>query len=264
MDASIMNRLAVATPDRGVDVVDLAAGLDQLRHPHGVVDGRPALDQLVTAEADPESQAVADDSADGVHDLEQQPGPLVERPAVAVRPAVGGRGEEAANDGGVRALELDPVEAALGTVLRNQRVPGHDLVDLGLVDRLGDLPEEGVGDGGRRPHRSARVHGRGLAAVVVDLGEDRRAVTVHGLSDAAVAGDHLAVEAVDQLLVGPVRRMRRVLLGDDEAGAALGAGAVVRGVLLGGPAVPRVVREVRAEHDPVAHVTGPSASGDHR
>ena len=43
-----------------------------------------------------------------------------------------------------------------------------------------------------------------------------------------------------------------VLLGDDQPGPALGAGRVVRGVLLGGSAVARVVGEVSAEHDAVA------------
>ena len=47
-----------------------------------------------------------------------------------------------------------------------------------------------------------------------------------------------------------------MLLGDDQAGAAGGASGVVGGVLIGGQTAPRVVREVRGEHDPVAHLDG--------
>ena len=66
---------------------------------------------------------------------------------------------------------------------------------------------------------------------MVDLGEDRHPVTVHRLGDPPVAGDHVTVEAVDQLLVGPVGRMGGVLLGDDQPGAAGGSLRVVGGVL---------------------------------
>ena len=177
---------------------------------------------------------------------------LAEAAAVVVGAPVGGRGEEAAHDRRVAALQLDAVEAALGAVLGDERVAGDDLVDLGRRDRLGHLAEQRIGDRRRRPHRQPGVHRRGLAAVVVDLGEDRDPVAVDGVGDPAVAGDDLAVEAVDQLLVRPVGRVGGVLLGDDQAGAAGGAGAVVGGVLLGRQAVAGVVREVGREHDPVA------------
>ncbi len=67
------------------------------------------------------------------------------------------------------------------------------------------------------------------------------------------------MEAVDQLLVRPVGRVGRVLLGDDQPGAARGPRRVVGRVLLGGQAVLRVVREVRGEHDAVAHDDRPDA-----
>ena len=92
--------------------------------------------------------------------------------------------------------------------------------DLTVVDGLGHLAEQGVGHRRRAPHRQAGVHARRLAAVVVDLGEDRHPVAVHGVGDAPVAGDDLAVEAVDQLLVRPVGGVGAVLLGDDQPCAA--------------------------------------------
>ena len=89
-------------------------------------------------------------------------------------------------------------------------------------------------------------------------------MAVDRVGDRPIAGDHVAMEAVDQLLVRPIRRMRRVLLGDDQAGAAGGPRRVVRRVLLGRLAVAGVVGEVGAEDDAVAGGDGPSASGVHR
>ena len=56
---------------------------------------------------------------------------------------VGGGGQEAADDRGVAALQLDAVEAALGAVLGDERVAGDDLVDLGSVTALGTSRNSG-------------------------------------------------------------------------------------------------------------------------
>ncbi len=151
----------------------------------------------------------------------------------------------------MRALQLDPVEAAFGAVPGGLRVAGDDLVDLRVADRLGNLAEQRVRHGRRCPHRQPGEHPGRLPAVVVDLREDRDAVPVDRLGDAPVTGYRVAGEAVDQLLVGPVRRVYRVLLGDDQAGAAGRPGRVVGGMLLGGEPVFGVVGQVRREHDPV-------------
>jgi len=91
---------------------------------------------------------------------------------------------------------------------------------------------------------------------VVDLGEDRNVVAVDSLGDRAIAGDDVAVKAVNQLLVRPVGGMCAVLFGDDQAGATRGAGGVVGGVLFGRLAVACVVSEVRAEDDAVTSADG--------
>ena len=239
-------------PDRRVDVVDLPGPFDELGDADGIVDRRAALDQLVTADPDTEGEPVADHAAHGGDDLDEQPRSVLEGSAVAVRAPVRRRGEEAPHDRRVRALQLDPVESTFGAVLGDRRVTGHDLLDLCRRDRLRHLPEERIGDRRRRPHREPGVHRAGLTAVVVDLGEDRHPVAMHRLGDPSVAGDDVAMEAVDELLVRPVGRMGRVLLGDDQPGATRRPSAVVRRVLLGGFAVAGVVREVGAEHDPVA------------
>ena len=238
--------------DRRVDVVDLARGLGDLGDAHRVVDGGATVDELVAADAHAQRHAVADDAPHGVDHLHQQPCAVLDGAAVLVGARVGGGGEEAANDGAVAALQFDAVEPTLCAVLGDHRVAGDDLVDLGLVDRFGHLAEQRVGHCRRCPHRHARVHAAGLTSVVVDLGEDGHAVPVNGIGDGSVAGDDVAVEPVDELLVGPVGRVCAVLLGDDEPGATGGACGVVRGMLLGGPAIARVVGEVRAEDDAVA------------
>jgi len=76
---------------------------------------------------------------------------------------------------------------------------------------------------------------------------------VHRVGDPPVAVDHRRVEAVDELLVGPVGPMGRMLLRDDQPGTAGGPGRVVGGVLLGGQAVGGVVGQVGREDDPVLH-----------
>ena len=136
------------------------------------------------------------------------------------------------------------------------RITGDDLVDLGSSDSLRHLAKQRIGDRRRCPHRQPRVHRTGLTTVVVDLGEDRDAVTVNGVGDRPIPGDHITMEAVDQLLVRPIRRMRRMLLGDDQAGAAGSPRRVVRSVLLGRLAIAGVVGEVGAEDDAVADGDG--------
>ena len=153
----------------------------------------------------------------------------------------------------MRALEFDTVEAA------SDAVPGHcgvsidDLGNFVELDGFGDLAEQRVRHGARCPHRQPRVHRRGLSAVVIDLGQDRHAVDMDGIGDLAVAVDHVGVEAMDELLVGPVRRVGGVLLGDDEPGPAGRPGRGVGGVLVGGPTIGGVVRQVRGEDDAVGH-----------
>ena len=138
-------------------------------------------------------------------------------------------------------------------VLGDGGVAGDDLGDLGR----GRPPWAPRGTAGRPPATGAHTGRRvyiddawpPLWLIWAKIGV---AVAVHGLGDAPVARDDVGVEAVDHLLVGPVGRVGRVLLGDDQPGAARGAGRVVGGVLLGGPAVLGVVREVGGEHDAVA------------
>ena len=126
------------------------------------------------------------------------------RAAVLVGALVGRGGEEAAHDGRVAALQFDAVEATLGAVFGDQAYPAMISSISACGDGLGDFAEQRVGDRRRRPDRQARVHRTRLPAVVVDLGEDRDSMAVHGVGDRAIARDDVAVEAVDELLVRPV------------------------------------------------------------
>ena len=238
--------------DRRVDVVDLAGGFGDLRDAHRIVDGGAALDQFVAAQSHAERKASADDLAHGGHDLDEQASPVLDAAAVLIGALVGGLAEEAAHDRAVAALQLDAVEPTLRAVLGDECVAGDDLVDLGMRDGLRHLTEQRVGDCRGCPHGQAGVHAAGLAAVVVDLSEDRHPMAMDRFCDGSVARNHVAMKAVDQLFVRPVRGVRAVLFGDDQASAASRTRRVVGGVLLGRLAVACVVGEVRAEHDAVA------------
>src|ERR1019366_2580986 len=93
--------------DRRVDVVDLTGGVDQAGHLDGIVDPGAAFDQLVTTDAYTQCPVRPDGGTHGVNDLQQQPGPVVQRAAVVVVALVGGRGEESPDDRRVRALQFD-------------------------------------------------------------------------------------------------------------------------------------------------------------
>ncbi len=236
---------------RGADVVHPAAAAGHPGHLDRLAERGAVLDHLVAAEPDAERAAGADRLAYRGHDLQQQPGPVAQRSAVAVRALVRGPGQEPPDDRGLRALQLDPVEPALRTVPGDAGVAGHDRGDLVRPGRRGHLAEQRVRDRARRLYREPGVHPGGLAAVVVQLGQHRNPVRVHGRGDPPVAGDHLGPVALDQLLVGLVRRVSRMLLGDDQPGPAGRAPRVVRGVLLGGQPVAGVVGQVGGEHHPV-------------
>src|SRR5450756_2770996 len=129
---------------------------------------------------DAEGQPRSDRLPDGGDDLQQQPRPVVQTAAVAVSAVVRGRGQEAAHDRGVGALQLDAVEATQRAVLGDPGVPGNNLSDLVVLDLFGYLAEQRVAHRRRRPDRQPGVHARRLAAVVVDLRENRYAVLVDG------------------------------------------------------------------------------------
>ena len=132
--------------DRRVEEVDLAGRLDERRDLDGLVDRGPVVDQLVAAEPDAEHRAVADGVADRLDQGEQETCPVLEWAAPAVVTVVRRCRQELADDRGVRALQLDAVEAALDAPRGNVGVARDDLCDLGLVHGLGDLSEQRVRD----------------------------------------------------------------------------------------------------------------------
>src|SRR5262249_59793617 len=104
-------------------------------------------------------------------DLEGQPEPVVEAPAVLVGPVVGEGREEvldqvAAVEGEIAAVVAAPLEADGG------RRPGVDhLADLGPGHDVGPLAVALLAGVGRRPQRHAGGPGVAPAAAVGDLGE---------------------------------------------------------------------------------------------
>jgi hypothetical protein len=81
-------------------------------------------------------------------------------------------------------------------------------------------------------------------------------MAVDFVSDSLVPRYDITMESVDQLLIGPVRGVGAVLLGDDEPGSTRSASGVISGVLFSGQAIARVIGEVRAENDTVPSCYG--------
>ncbi len=156
----------------------------------------------------------------------------------------------------MRDLQLDEVEPGLGHVPRaGDEVVADPRHVLG-VERAGRLAERDVGQRRGAEERRLRDARRGLVAVVGELPAHLRALGVHGLGDAAVAGDaaRVAREHERRALAAVARDDRR--LGADEPHAAAGALAVVRDVRLGGDELARVGEEepVGQERDAVSQL----------
>ncbi len=175
------------------------------RRPPGLGGGQPDAEQQVRTQRLP----------DGGHHLEQQPGAVG---AVAVGAPVGRGVEEGAQQGGLGGLQLHAVQPAVPDVPGDPGEPGDDGGQVGRRRPAGHLAEQRVGDRRGREQRDAGVQRAALAAVVVELGDDERAVGVHRVGDVAVPVDDGGVGAVDDLLVGLVGRVDRLLLGDHQCG----------------------------------------------
>ena len=64
-------------------------------------------------------------------------------------------------------------------------------------------------------------------------------------------GYHVAMEAVNQLLIGPVGGMGGMFLSDDEPSTTTGPSLVICGVLLGRQPIFGIVGEVCTKHHPI-------------
>ena len=238
-------------PDGSVDVVDQPVLLQYPGRLHRLLDADAAVEQLVAAQPHSQHRFPPYGLAHGRDDAAQEPQPIVDGSAVTVGAAVDRPGQELADDGGMRALQLHPVEPPLDTPAGDQRVAGRDFVYLRLAHRHRRLAEQGVGHRRRRPDRQAGIHPAALPPVVIDLGQNGNALIVNPIGYEPVTVQHLRLEGVDHFFVGPVGGMGGVLFGDDQPHSAAGPCFVIGGVLLAGQSVYRIVGQMGGEHNPV-------------
>lgn len=193
---------------------------------------------LVGGEAHGDGEVGADGGADGLVDLTQQPHAVFEAAAVLVGALVLVKGHEAGDEVAVARVDLHAIKAGLLGVGGGDAELAHQLLDFldgGLPGHI-SVPGAGHGGDGHRLHATIDV-AVGLTAGVVDLAEDFAAVLVDGVGHLLVAGDLRVLIETSHILVSGGIAVDAVVLGDDQAKAALGLGFVIADVLLRGIAL---------------------------
>ena len=205
------------------DVERVDQGVEHLGEGEPVVHRQAALVGLLDAEPVDQREVGADLLAHRADDLEREPRPVLEWPAVLVGALVGLGREELLEQVSVRAVELDGVEPGGDSPARPLAV---------LVDQARDLVE--LDRPRRRPERARDVRGRGdrrlvafgvalrvLPAGVVDLDRNLRALVVHGFGEIRQRADKAVVVDADGVSNGPPDfPVDRCVLEDDEPNAA--------------------------------------------
>jgi hypothetical protein len=152
----------------------------------------------------------------------------------------------------MRALQFHPIETALAGIGGYPRIALNNLQNILVFDRFRHFAEQRIGERRRRPGRQAGEHAAALAAVVVDLGQNRHAFGVNRAGDAFVMRDDPAMKGMNQLFVRMIGGMRGVFFGDDQPGSAPRPFPVVMNVMpLAGQEIFGVIGQMRREHDPV-------------
>ena len=104
-----------------------------------------AIEALLGAFGEKYPNVTVERNSQSFDDLQQQTGAVGERAPVPVGAQVRRLGEKPPHDRGVRALQLDAVEAALPAVSGDQGVAGDHLGDLPRRQPFGHLAEQRVG-----------------------------------------------------------------------------------------------------------------------
>lgn len=251
-----------------------AALRQQLRQPHRIrhrprllrAEPLDVLEPIRRRDAHEQRHVARNGRAHALDDLERQPRPVLEAPAVLVAAAVRHGRQELVQQVAVRAVDLDEVEARRDRAPRRARERRPDLRDVGLRHRprrrvvLVVRERAGGFDALRPPALARRRHGRerqprrdgaGLAPRVRELDADALVLRVREVGDALPRRD---VRVVPQ-----ARAVRRDAafgqdaggLGDGEPGPARDDAAEVRVVPGGDVAVAGRVLAQRGEHDAV-------------
>ena len=239
---------------RHVDHVDTGL-LQATRDVDHIVEGQAAIGVLVARDADVDDEVLAAALANLGDDLEQEAHASIERAAVLVGTLVVERGQETAEHAvGVRRMDLDAIDAGLlhahGSIAKLMR----ELMDL--INRNGTRCLTGIGRAhkGRRDQTRRARDIKGHVGGVEELRHDLAAILVHGGGELFPTGNERVVVAAHVARQVGIGGLDRHDLGNDEAHATLGAGAVVVDQVVGHIAVVGQVSRYRRHKDAVLNL----------
>jgi len=162
-----------------------------------------------------------------IDDLEDDAQPIDERTTILILSAVEARSEPLAQHVWMRGMNLDTIDAGVTTLHRRARERRDQTRDIGAVHRLRHLAVP-AGYRRRAPHRLPAVGpaAAALAAVVVQLNEHLRTVTVAGVGNRAIRIARLI--AIRRRPIGARLRMHLRLPDDLQTEATARSFLVVR------------------------------------
>src|SRR5919106_1695507 len=211
---------------RDVDVPDVHDVVTELDEREAVaLELRAGLaHEHVRGHADADGAVVPDRLADLLDRLAPEAGAVLERAAVLVRAAVVVRRQELLRQVGVRAVDVDDVEAGFPRALRGLDVEALHLADVVSVHllRVREVLEV-ARDLRGRARDAARLHAGRVGAAVPELGRREGAVLVEHVAHEREVLDVVVVPEPRGHAVRVVRlRVDRAVLGADGGVAALG------------------------------------------
>ena len=226
-----------------------------------------ALDEVIAVDARADDEITADSSADAGEDAHEEAAAVFHASAVFVGALVGVGAQKLLHEIAVRRVDLHAVGTGQLGVDRRLHVLLDQIVNVldgHLARQNGRAADDGVELHARSHGLTAAIAGRGrLAAAVMQLDEDLRAVAMHRLTDELEALDLPAV--IDAELDGVAVAAVGVHGGEfrnDEAAAALGAILIETDLLRRGAAVPVAHERAHGRHnDAVAQLKVPDLSG---
>ena len=243
-----------------MDQVYLA--VQQLGELHLVLQGQAALDDLRAAHADLDGEIRAALLPDVFDDLQGDPGPVLQAPAVFVRAAVVQRGEELMQEPAVSGVDHDHVDPAQLGHLRGISEAVYHVVD-DLLRHLHIVLPQMAGAVAGPPDGAVIILWVGAGPRVDQLHGGEGVVFLDGVGGRVEIGKHLGVVQGDAQLMGDARlQVDAALPQVDNGGAAPGLALKDGDVFRRGIAVLGQVGDVhRGGLDPVLQRIGADLDG---
>ena len=181
-----------------VDQVDAGVGQHAAER-RALLDLQSARHELDCRNAVPDREILADHLAKSGQDLEREPRAILQRAAVLVRPSVGVRGQELADEVAVRAVDVNHVDPGLETAPRRLHKSVDDDLDvlMGHRARHGARIDERARHDGGRDRLALTGRARRLASAVIELHRELGPVLVDGVGDLAEPRNDGVVVATD-------------------------------------------------------------------